>query len=91
MKTIPQLRKEIDKTDLEIIKQLKKRNKIIQEIGLIKKRNNMKIEDKKREKEQQQKIQELAKKNKINPDFLKKIFKLIITNSKEQQKQQEKN
>ncbi|MCC7574024.1 chorismate mutase [Candidatus Woesearchaeota archaeon] len=85
MKTLTQLRKEIDKTDKEIIKQIRKRNKIVLEIGKIKKIKKLNIEDKNREKQQKQKIEELAKKNEINPEFLKKMFKLIITNSKEQQ------
>ena len=85
MKTLTQLRKEIDTTDKEIIKQIRKRNKIVLEIGKIKKIKKLNIEDKNREKQQKQKIEELAKKNEINPEFLKKMFKLIITNSKEQQ------
>lgn len=73
-KELLKLRKKIDLVDAAIKKNLKKREVLIKKVGKLKKKFNLKIEDKKREREILKRI-----KNK----FVKKIFKIIIKTSKD--------
>ena len=70
-------RKQLDKIDSQVIKLLEKREKISKKIGQYKKKNKIKIQDKSREKQ-------ILKK--LNKNYLKHIFKIIIRNSREIQK-----
>ena len=77
-----ELRKKIDEIDEELATLLIKRFEIVREIAKIKVESNMKIEDKKREEEILEKIYKQTGKNEI----IKKIFKVILKESKEAQK-----
>jgi len=77
MNPLKNFRKDLDKIDKEIIFLLNKREKISKKVGIYKKKNKMKIQDKKREKQML---------DKISKNYLKDIFKIIMRNSREIQK-----
>lgn len=70
---LEKLRKRINKIDKKLKKNLRKREELIMKAAVIKKGLNLKIEDKKRERE-------ILKD--IKSPFIKKIFKEIIQISK---------
>lgn len=72
------IRLRVDKTDRKLKILLLKREKLIKNIGKLKKLHNLKIEDKTREKK-------ILKG--IKSSFVKKTFKTILTASKSIQKQ----
>ena len=76
---IGNLRKKIDRLDLELIKVIDKRQKIANEIVKIKIKNVIPIEDLKREKEI---INQLSKKSKLSNEFIEDIFQVIFKKSK---------
>ncbi|HJN58574.1 MAG TPA: chorismate mutase [Dehalococcoidia bacterium] len=76
---IGNLRKKIDRLDLELIKVIDKRQKIANEIVKIKIKNEIPIEDLKREKEI---INQLSKKSKLSNEFIEDIFQVIFKKSK---------
>ena len=80
------LRLVINKIDELIIQSIARRMSVSCTIGAIKKENRLKIKDPKREKELQQFYRLLAKKNGITYATLKKIFKLIMKESRHIQK-----
>ena len=71
------LRGEIDKTNKDIIKALARRFVISEKVGIYKKKNGLKPFDPKREKEMFKKMEAVAKQEKVNPELVVKIFKLI--------------
>ena len=80
------LRLVINKIDELIIQSIARRMSVSRTIGSIKKENRLKIKDREREKELQQFHRLLAKKNGITYRTLKKIFKLIMKESRRMQK-----
>ena len=70
-------RKQLDKIDSQVIKLLEKREKISKKIGQYKKKNKIKVQNKSREKQ-------ILKK--LNKNYLKHIFKIIMRNSREIQR-----
>lgn len=76
-------RKKIDKIDKEIISLLRKRLNYARKIGVYKKKYGIKIIDRKREKEV---LQDRVKKSGLSKDFIRKLFSLIIKESREVQK-----
>lgn len=80
-------RKIIDELDTSLIKIIAQRFHIVHEVGLLKKQYNVNIIDKEREDKHKANLAELAKKESLDPDFIIKIFELIIKKSvQEQQK-----
>lgn len=79
---LEELRAEIERINLEILDILSKRNSIAREIGEYKKKKNLPVEDKEKEKEIFAKIDEESKKLGLNPKFTKNIFTLIVSESK---------
>jgi chorismate mutase len=77
MKTLEDLRKEIDTADEEILIALAKRFSIIKEIGIFKKNNNIVPLDSNRWQEVLQKVISKTKKLNIPEDLIKKIFEDI--------------
>lgn len=73
------LRKEIDSIDCMIIKLIEKRFNKSKKIGCIKRMNNDKINDEKREKEI---INNLLKCSRVNPIFIKRLYDLIFKESR---------
>ena len=86
MKNLQDFRKEIDKIDSDICKLISRRLKITHKVGLYKIKNNLKLEDKKREAEMMEKFTKKATALNIDPNLIQKIFRLIITKTKENYK-----
>ncbi len=85
-KNIIELRAAIDRLDASIIRSVALRMAVSRKIGTIKKRENIKIKDPKREKELKKFHQALAKKHGITYKTLRKIFDLVMEESKSIQK-----
>jgi len=83
---LERLRKEIKDINLQILRLLAKRNKISKEIGRYKKSHNLKITDKKQEKEVFAKLRKEAGKLNLNLRFVDNIFKSIVKESKRLQR-----
>lgn len=77
-KELLELRKKIDKIDDEIFSLLEKRYEVVREVGEYKKKKNLPIVSPDREKEI---IGKKIKESNLNPDFIKKYYRLIINNS----------
>lgn len=86
MLTIKQLRKKIDAIDLAIIKKLSARQKISIKIGKIKNQSRKKVIDDKREIKLMHLYEKLSNKYQLQEDFIKRLFKIIITHSRKAQK-----
>lgn len=82
-KIIVLYRRKIDKIDNQIILLLKKRFKAVKVIMDYRKKNKMKLRDKEREKEI---LRKRIKSSKLSPKFVKRLFKLIINESRRLQK-----
>jgi len=76
-------RKKIDKIDRQIIGLLEKRLESARKIGEYKRKNKIKIIDRKREKEI---LNERVNESKLDKNFTKKLFKLMILESRRVQK-----
>lgn len=85
------IRNNINKIDRQIITLLVKRFIYVQKIGVLKKNRKLSIVDKKRESEILKNINNEAKKNRLNRNFVNKVFDLIIKQSKKVQKKYTKN
>ena len=85
-KEIYKIREEIDEIDFRIIKLLKIRMQYALEIAHIKKENDMKITDSKREKQLIKSRKVKAKNNELREKFAKKLFQIILNESKKIQK-----
>jgi len=83
---LEKLRAEINKTDRDIVLLLARRFKLVRKIAFFKKRNNLPIEDKVREKEIMEKIKQLSIDMEIDSIWLTKIFRLIIKKSQKIQR-----
>lgn len=78
MEELKNLRKKIDKLDFELIKILAKRIKIAEKIGYFKAKNNLPLQDLKREKLILEKRKKWASKLGLEADFMIKLFKPIL-------------
>jgi len=85
-KKIQTFRKQINKIDNQILKLLNKRNQLSKQVGKFKKQNNLPIQDKKREKQILANTQQKAKKLNLNKNYINQLFKLILKNSRDNQK-----
>ena len=81
-----QLRKKFDKIDSKLVALIAERQSYMADIVKYKRRNNLPYYQPKREKEIIKSKKRLARKLKVNPDLIKKIFILIFKNSREIQK-----
>lgn len=79
-----QLRKQIDRINTEIFILLLKRIKIAKSIAKYKKNHDLKITDKNRERKIIITIKKMAKRNKLNPELVKEIFKNITKLTKKE-------
>ncbi|MBI5148266.1 chorismate mutase [Candidatus Pacearchaeota archaeon] len=75
------LRKQIDRVDNKLSNLLDKRAETVKKIGKEKKKLKLKIVSRKREKE----ILRVVAKNKKNKQFIRNVFKKIITESRKLQ------
>jgi monofunctional chorismate mutase len=76
-------RKKIDEIDHELVKLIGERLDSAKEIGKYKKKNGIKIVDKKREKEI---LNDRIKNSRLSKEFTKKLFSVIIHESRRVQK-----
>jgi chorismate mutase len=83
---IQQLRNKIHTIDTKIASLIAARQSLMPLVGLYKKNNNIPINQPKREREILVEMEILANKEKLNPDMLKKIFKLLFKDAKERQR-----
>lgn len=83
---IEHLRNEIDTVDHEIINLLSRRKTLVKMIGEIKKKNHAPILDKTREEKLLACLKELAKKQSLDTKYVEKIYKIILEESKKEQK-----
>jgi chorismate mutase len=83
MDELNNLRNKVDKLDHELLGIIKKRLLVSKYIGDYKKKNNFKIRDRKREKEI---LQDKLEKSSLDGKFIKKLFKLILNESRRIQK-----
>lgn len=86
MQTIKQLRDKINKIDADIVKKLAQRKALSIKIGKAKAKSNLKIIDIKREKLLNDRYDKLSSKHQLQSLFIKKIFKIIVKNSRGLQK-----
>jgi len=86
MRKLDNFRKEIDKINLQIMGLLKKRIKISKEIGKYKKQNGLSILDAKREQKIYNKLKIYADEKGLDRKFVEDLFKLIIKQSRKEQK-----
>jgi len=75
---IEELRKRIDKVDLELLKLLKERTKLVSEILEVKKKLGLPFKDVKREKEILERVKAKAVELSLDPALTEDIFKRII-------------
>lgn len=85
-KELENLRQKIDKIDSEILQKLAERFSLASKIAKSKTKNNLPIIDKKREKEILKTKRKLAKEMKLDELMIEKIFKVIIRESRNWQK-----
>ena len=71
------LRKEIDYIDNEIVELFAKRFDVVKQIGEFKKENNIPVVDNNRFAKVLEKVGNIATKNGISPNFIKKIYNTI--------------
>jgi chorismate mutase len=79
---LTKVRKEIDKLDDMLLKLFKKRSKLVERVGLIKKKHKLPIFNKDREIEISHKLEKFAQKHKLRPEFLKRVWKAMIDEAK---------
>ncbi len=86
MNKFEKYRRQIDKINNKIISLLAERMKIVKKVGEYKKKNNMKITDKKREEKIYAEVRRNAKKYDLFPEYIEQVFRCIISNSKKAEK-----
>ncbi len=80
------MRKKIDEINFDILELLKKRDKLIRDVGKYKKKNNLPITDKDREDEMYEKLFKNAEEKGLSKDFVKDIFERIVREAKRNEK-----
>ncbi len=82
MNKLKELHLKIDEINSKILNLIVKRNQIVKKIGKHKKEKNLPIYNLKREKEIYNKMEISAKRKGINRKFIRKLFGLILKQSK---------
>lgn len=80
------LRNQIDEVDNQILQTLSRRFKTAKKIGQLKVKNNLSVEDSDRETRLMEKIRDKSIEYKLSSDFTRRLFKLILDESKRLQK-----
>ena len=76
--TLQEYRESIDNIDAALVFLLSERFKITQKVGLYKKQKKLPPADKGREKVQVERLRELARAAKLDPDFTEKFLNFVI-------------
>ena len=79
---LEKLRKKIDKTDKKLLKMIEARFKITNKIGEYKMKNNIPVQNKKRE---QEIIRERQKETGLDKSFIKNFYSLLFKESRRMQ------
>lgn len=79
---LTKVRQEIDKLDKQLLKLLKKRSRLVERVGIIKKKHGIPIFNKLRELEIDKKLDKFAKQHGLRKTFLQKIWKTMIDEAK---------
>ena len=79
---LTKVRKEIDRLDHQLLKLFKKRVKLVEKVGIIKKKYGIPIFNKARELEIDKKLEKFAKNHGLRKTFLQKIWKAMIDEAK---------
>ena len=82
MSTIEQLREHIQETDCAIIRSLALRQDLCKKIARLKQQEGKSIIDMNQEKKNFEFYQKVSKSYAIDPDFVARLFQLIIMNSR---------
>ncbi len=85
MTNIKNLREQINKLDRELLGKINERFLIVREIGLLKKEADQDIFDEDRESELLDLYNNWAEELELDQEFIKKIFELILSQSKKEQ------
>lgn len=88
MKTLEELRTEIDKINAQLVELLAQRMHIAEEIAKYKKANNLSVHAPERERQVIENVKILAKKNGLNEKFIEDLFRKIIEQTKNMEKNQ---
>lgn len=83
---IEQLRKAIDEIDEELLNLLSKRRGFVREIAKLKESLDIPVLDKNREKKILDAISKKAKELELDVKFIKKLYEIILKNSRKEQK-----
>ncbi|KTD02450.1 chorismate mutase [Fluoribacter gormanii] len=86
MNTLEELRKQIEQTDADLIEILAKRQELSKQIGVLKSQEGKKITDRSREKQLFEYYEHLSKQYHLQEEFINRVFKIIIANSRKVQK-----
>ncbi|MCW8398621.1 chorismate mutase [Legionella sp. PATHC038] len=86
MPTLEELRKQIEQTDACIIEILAKRQELSKQIGALKSQEGKKVLDRSREKQLFEYYEHLSKQYHLQEEFINRLFKIIISNSRKVQK-----
>lgn len=86
MTTIKKLRDRIDKIDENIIKKLSQRKILSEKVGELKLKLSRNIIDHKREEQLIKRYKKLSDLYHLQPEFVLKLFKIIMRNSRKLQK-----
>ncbi len=81
MERISPLRKKIDEIDEQILRLLKERVDICENIGIIKQEQGIPVKDRHRENEQYTRMTEIASKLGLNPQEVRAVYQGIIAMS----------
>lgn len=86
MSDLDTLREQVQQIDKDIVKLLSDRQLLSKKIGQVKKETGQAIVDPEREQALENYYDTLSHSYSLDPTFLKQLFKLIILESREQQK-----
>jgi len=86
MLTIEQLRTNIEKIDAEIIERLAQRQRLSRQIGQLKSEQGKSIIDHSQEEKLYQFYQDRAQKHGLQPEWVTRLFKIIIAYSRKIQR-----
>ncbi len=87
---IESLRKKIDRVDRQLLKLLTRRQALAKQIARHKKRSGLPLADRGREKLLLQKLKRQAKKAGLSPSFIARLFREILQESRQAQRETKK-
>lgn len=87
-KIIQKKRKKLDQITEDMVKIIRKRNKVVLEIGKVKKQIGLPITNLKRDKEVIEKAKLISVRKGVDPDIVEKIMRILMKYAKKIQKKQ---